>query len=402
MRKSDGDVVGDNGVYHCKAENKHGYVWANFYLNILGKILLETFLPGIFQSGFFRIFPAFAPVVVEDAGEVEKVVGQNATLRCKVFGSPKPTVEWTSSNPRMLGVDGVHYDTIDVDYDGYTELRLKDLKKEDEGRYECSFKNQYNSTSSSGNLLVRGWWQFFRSLIFESFSCTFHALSALNYSAPTVIVSSPTNQTVTAGTRIELKCSAKHDEKNLKLKYFWFVHDQPVTNEDQITIDPDNLLTTLTIDSPTGSDSGAYKCVAQTKLDSAERTIYVVVKGETRFLYENVRIGNFFKRFLDVPLPPYSVFVVCFANTAEVSFYYTDRFNAIAPATHWVVQLNADPDEPDAWDTYVANLSNVKSGQSTFSNVTMNLGKGKANVHLYPYGDFAFRVVAINEVKFWN
>lgn len=27
---------GDNAVYQCKAENKHGYLWANFYLNIFG------------------------------------------------------------------------------------------------------------------------------------------------------------------------------------------------------------------------------------------------------------------------------------------------------------------------------------------------------------------------------
>lgn len=27
---------GDNAVYQCKAENKHGYLWANFYLNLLG------------------------------------------------------------------------------------------------------------------------------------------------------------------------------------------------------------------------------------------------------------------------------------------------------------------------------------------------------------------------------
>ena len=28
--------TGDNAVYQCKAENKHGYLWANFYLNLLG------------------------------------------------------------------------------------------------------------------------------------------------------------------------------------------------------------------------------------------------------------------------------------------------------------------------------------------------------------------------------
>lgn len=27
---------GDNAVYQCKSENKHGYLWTNFYLNLLG------------------------------------------------------------------------------------------------------------------------------------------------------------------------------------------------------------------------------------------------------------------------------------------------------------------------------------------------------------------------------
>lgn len=28
---------GDNAVYQCKSENKHGWLWTNFYLNLLGK-----------------------------------------------------------------------------------------------------------------------------------------------------------------------------------------------------------------------------------------------------------------------------------------------------------------------------------------------------------------------------
>lgn len=30
------DGRGDNAVYQCKSENKHGYLWTNFYLNLLG------------------------------------------------------------------------------------------------------------------------------------------------------------------------------------------------------------------------------------------------------------------------------------------------------------------------------------------------------------------------------
>lgn len=29
--------LGDNAVYQCKVENKHGYLWTNFYLNLLGE-----------------------------------------------------------------------------------------------------------------------------------------------------------------------------------------------------------------------------------------------------------------------------------------------------------------------------------------------------------------------------
>lgn len=34
---------GDNAVYQCKAENKHGYVWTNFYLNLLGMMMAVTY-----------------------------------------------------------------------------------------------------------------------------------------------------------------------------------------------------------------------------------------------------------------------------------------------------------------------------------------------------------------------
>ena len=35
---------GDNAVYQCKAENKHGYAWVNFYLNILRTFILLMLL----------------------------------------------------------------------------------------------------------------------------------------------------------------------------------------------------------------------------------------------------------------------------------------------------------------------------------------------------------------------
>jgi hypothetical protein len=71
--------MGDNAVYQCKAENKHGYLWANFYLNLL----------------------ASAPMLLEKPADVEAIYGRPFTLECKFFSSPAANVTW--ENPSLLG-----------------------------------------------------------------------------------------------------------------------------------------------------------------------------------------------------------------------------------------------------------------------------------------------------------
>lgn len=72
---------GDNAVYQCKAENKHGYLWTNFYLNLL----------------------AFGPQLLEPPAAAQAVEGRPFTLQCKFFASPLPNVTW--ENPALLGED---------------------------------------------------------------------------------------------------------------------------------------------------------------------------------------------------------------------------------------------------------------------------------------------------------
>jgi hypothetical protein len=72
---------GDNAVYQCKAENKHGYLWTNFYLNLL----------------------ASAPLLLEEPGDVEAIYGRPFTLECRFFSSPLSNVTW--ENPSLLGDD---------------------------------------------------------------------------------------------------------------------------------------------------------------------------------------------------------------------------------------------------------------------------------------------------------
>lgn len=94
--------------------------------------------------------------------------------------------------------------------------------------------------------------------------------------------------------------------------------------------------------------------------------------------------------YIDMPLPPHSVFVHCFPSMAEVSFYYEERPNGNEPATAFIIQINVDELEPDAWDTYHQELD-VKT--------SLKYGSVKANISLNPFGRYRFRVFAKNEVK---
>jgi len=74
---------------------------------------------------------------------------------------------------------------------------------------------------------------------------------------------------------------------------------------------------------------------------------------------------------------------------AEISFYHQARPGIVENATRlsWLVQTNIDPREPDAWDdNYLTDITLQPSGQ------------GRTQVSLNPYGNYAFRMLARNEV----
>lgn len=310
----------DQAVYQCQATNKHGTLWANFYLNLL----------------------SFAPVVLDEPkGVVETVAGKDAVMECKVFGSPKPEVKWAN---KLLasGIEGVHYDIEPVNADGLTKLRLKSVKRSDADDYSCFFKNSEGNDSAVRTLVVRD--------------------------ATVFTATSPSVQ-VAAGKRLVLPCKAAHDPV-LSAEYHWFHYGKPITTEWNrlaVYVDPDDH--SLVVEEPAGNFSGNYTCRVVTPLDSVEHQFVLTVK--------------------DVPLPPTQAYVKCFTSVAEVSFYHSRRPGVNVEnmnRTTWVVQTNIDAQEPDAWDDYVTEITSLVSGQ------------GRTQVHLNPYGNYAFRVLAKNEV----
>uniref|UniRef100_A0A1I7XAX2 Ig-like domain-containing protein n=1 Tax=Heterorhabditis bacteriophora TaxID=37862 RepID=A0A1I7XAX2_HETBA len=208
---------GDNAVYQCKAENKHGYVWTNFYLNLL----------------------AFKPQLLSDAGEVEAVAGQSVSLECKFFASPNANIKWSS--PVLLGIA---HDELPANPHGVGKLVIRNVTPEAEGEYECIGSNKYGQAKGAAKLLVR------KATRLEPFP---HA-----------------DEVRIAGETIHLHCEASADDR-LDVKYDWLVNGRPLSDvhiQSKHYINSDH---SLIINNPTQYDTAKYKCTASTKLDKIEK-----------------------------------------------------------------------------------------------------------------------------------
>ncbi|KAI1726468.1 fibronectin type III domain-containing protein [Ditylenchus destructor] len=215
---------GDNAVYQCKAENKHGYLWTNFYLNLL----------------------AYQPKLLEEPDVAEAIEGKPFTMSCKFFASPLANVTWES--PILQGLD---YRTS-VDQFGVGWLIFEDVKSSYEGEYKCIGTNKYGSASGTVKLLVR------KPTVLEPFS--------------------EIRMEKQAGLPLKLPCEAKHDD-NLDVKYEWTINGRPLA-EKQIDRDNYQVLddNTLLIINPTQADTGNYACIASTKLDSVSKIVYISIE----------------------------------------------------------------------------------------------------------------------------
>jgi neuronal cell adhesion protein len=72
----------DTTVFACNVTNKHGYAWANFYLNVLAE----------------------PPEIQEPPSAETKVVeGDPVEIKCATFGAPRPQVFWRKNNQLITG-----------------------------------------------------------------------------------------------------------------------------------------------------------------------------------------------------------------------------------------------------------------------------------------------------------
>ncbi|CEF70977.1 Neuroglian [Strongyloides ratti] len=318
--------AGDNAVYQCKAENKHGYLWTNFYLNLL----------------------AFKPQLLEDSGEVEAVEGKELELFCKFFASPIVNITWES--PNLLGIA---HEIIPVDPNGVGKLIITNVNEDSEGEYKCIGKNKYGIATGAAKVSVR------------------KPTHLAGFNEPSLVH--------IAGEVLKLPCSAHHDNR-LEVNYEWLVNGKPLDqerlNSGAYEIDSDN---TLIIKNPTQYDSAEYVCNANTKLDSASKSIQITIQ--------------------DVPAPPHAAYITdCNEKdyTVKVNFEHLEDANVISPVKEFWSQYLPDPDvDNTAWRTHPVPVfaeqnEHIENGQ--------RMVRASLTISLKPYGRYVFRVIARNAV----
>ncbi|TGZ63755.1 hypothetical protein CRM22_006750 [Opisthorchis felineus] len=269
--------LADVAAFQCKLNNTHGWRVANAYVKVWNQP------PAIVRS--------LAP---------ENLVAevQSITLYCESMGAPRANIQWRKNEKPLQDL------LIMSDRDIKGKFHITDagnliIEKvtiSDSGLYSCTASNPFGSTNASGRLVVRK---------------ATHILSGPELLVRTGGVAAKMQQNETNNmTRIreqsfiQLTCEAKTDPLELMhLQMTWLRNNMPLESEmnhleSTLTISADGR--TLKIAKTVPNDSGLYTCVARSRLDSDNASIFMLVQGK--------------------PGPPTQVTVKCVNTRADGSF----------------------------------------------------------------------------------
>ena len=253
----------DNQVVQCNASNKHGYIFANAYLNVFA------------EAPYFKITPE---------GVVKVAEGQNTMLKCHAFGAPKLIIVWTKDNELLSKERFIKEDS--------GNLKILDVRLEDDGTYKCQASNKFGKDDVTGRLLVR---------------------------KKTQIFAPPHHQTVNASADVIFRCNATTDpEERSKLRINWLKNGERIDFEREGSISKNILDNSLRITQAQVSDSGNYTCSASNELDSDSVTVLFIVKGR--------------------PDPPVKIQMSCTSSRTEISWTPGSENND--PISQYIIYYN--------------------------------------------------------------
>lgn len=265
----------DMGVYQCNASNIHGYAFRDFYLNVLD-------LP---------------PIIVEAPEKVSLAVqSSTVTLKCRVFGAPKPKIRWLRNNAEL---SGGRFKVLDNG-----DLQIEYVMPNDQGTYKCKAVNKFDTVVVEGELHVK---------------------------QRTNIIQRPESIEVAAGKMAVLRCNAESDP-SLFQEVVWLYNGKRIDLESdpRMIQSRDN---SLSITKTKELDSGNYTCLVRTSLDQDSASATLTVQ--------------------DVPNPPRITNIECEGMGA--SLQWTSTGDRRAPILSYEIQQNTSA-KPDVWERSHENI----------------------------------------------
>ncbi|XP_028982374.1 Down syndrome cell adhesion molecule-like protein Dscam2 [Diachasma alloeum] len=169
--------------------------------------------------------------------------GRPATFTCNVRGNPIKTVSWMKDG-KPLG----HEDLV---------LRIDSVKKEDKGMYQCFVRNDQESAQATAELKLGGRFE------------------------PPQIKQAFTEETLQPGPSMFLKCVASG---NPTPEITWELDGKRLSNTERLQVGQyvkvnGDVVSHLNISSIHTNDGGLYKCIAGSKVGSAEHSARLNVYG---------------------------------------------------------------------------------------------------------------------------
>uniref|UniRef100_A0A8C1MN05 Contactin 3a, tandem duplicate 1 n=1 Tax=Cyprinus carpio TaxID=7962 RepID=A0A8C1MN05_CYPCA len=166
-------TLSDTGMYQCIAENRHGRVFANAELRVIGKESLNSYLrisnitkqdAGLYTCvarNQFGVASSAGTLVVKEptiitskATQLDVTVGESVVVPCQVSRDPSLDVKFTWFFNEQLINFGSHGGYFEKASAG--DIMIRNIQLRHAGRYTCAVQTKVDSASIATDVVVRG------------------------------------------------------------------------------------------------------------------------------------------------------------------------------------------------------------------------------------------------------
>uniref|UniRef100_A0A4W5QUR0 Contactin 1 n=1 Tax=Hucho hucho TaxID=62062 RepID=A0A4W5QUR0_9TELE len=226
--KFSGLTFENSGMYQCRAENRHGVVYADAELRVIA------------CAPTFEHNPVKRRILGAKNGRV--------VLECRPKAAPKASLSWSKGSELLFNSSRML-----IWEDG--SLEILNVTRADEGRYTCFAENDRGKANSTGFLSI---------------------------TEATKITLAPSNADVTAGESASMQCAASHD-LTLDITFVWTMDGRSIDFDrdgSHYERNPNGGSSgELVIKNTQLNHSGRYTCTAQTPVDNVSASADLVVRG---------------------------------------------------------------------------------------------------------------------------